>query len=164
VQNGTTNGIAQAALTLVDSTGNATLGTTDATGAFSFPNMAAGLYSLQTVAPGYVLSAASLTIPVASFTVQLAKQGTAPVTTLTVAITGPSALSVGRSVQLMASVVYTDGTQKDVTNVATWRSTVSSVATVSSTGLMTAYSVGSTAITAAFQDVTGSLSVNTTSP
>jgi hypothetical protein len=164
VQAGTANGIAQAALTLVDSSGNVTAGTTDAAGGFSFPNLAAGTYSLQAVAAGYVTSAATLSLPVTSFTMQLAAEGSAPVSTLTVAITGPATLAVGQSRQLTASVVYTDGSTKDVTNVATWKSTVSPVAAVSTSGLLTAYSIGTTAITAAFQDVSGSFQVTATAP
>jgi len=164
VQAGTTTGIASAALTLADSSANIFTTTTDASGAFTFPNLAAGTFELQASAPGYVASDSTLTFPVSSYTVQLARAGSAPVSTLSVAISGRSTLTVGQSSQLTASVVYTDGTRKDVTNVATWKSAVSSIATVSNSGVLTAYSVGSTAITAAFQDVSGSLTVSTTSP
>jgi uncharacterized protein YjdB len=164
VQAGTTNGIASAAVTLVDSSANVSTTMTDATGAFTFTNLSAGTFELQASAPGYVVSDSTLTFPVSSYTVQLAREGSAPVSTLTVAITGPATLTVGRNSQLTASVVYTDGTRKDVTSVATWKSAVSSVAAVSSSGLLTAYSVGTTTITAAFQDVTGSATVSTTSP
>jgi len=163
VQNGTTTGIAQAVLTLVDASGNAVTATSDATGAFSFSSLAAGMYSLQTTAPGYVMSAASISVPVTSFTVQLAAERSAPVSTLSVEISGPSTLAIGQSRQLAANVVYTDGTRRDVTNVATWRSTTSPVAAVSSTGLLTAYSTGTTVITAAFQDVSGSFDVSASS-
>ena len=160
----TSGGIAQAALTLVDSLGNITTATTDSTGAYSFADLAAGLYSLQAAAPGYVVAVAALSVPVTTFTMQLAKEGSLPVSTLTVTIAGPATLAVGASAQLTASVVYTDGTRKDVTSVAAWKSTASSVAAVSSTGLMTAYSPGAATITASFQDVSGSMDVSTTSP
>jgi hypothetical protein len=164
VQTGTTNGIAKAALTLVDSSANISTTTTDATGAFTFTNLSAGTFELQVAAPGYVTSDSTLTFPVSIYTVQLAREGSAPVSALTVAIAGPATLRVGQTIQLKASVVYTDGSQKDVTSVAKWKSSVSSVATVSNTGLLTAFSAGTTAITAAFQDVSGALTVSTTSP
>jgi trimeric autotransporter adhesin len=164
VKTGTAIGIPSAALTLADSLSNISTTTADATGAFTFANLAAGNYELQAAAPGYEVSVSSLIFPVSGYTVQLAPVGSAPVSTLMVSIAGPATLAVGQSSQLTASVVYTDGTQKDVTNVATWKSTVSSVATISHTGLLTAYSAGATVITAAFQDVSGSLPIATTSP
>jgi uncharacterized protein YjdB len=51
-----------------------------------------------------------------------------------------------------------------VTNVATWTSTSPSVAAVSVSGLLTAYSVGTTTINAGFKDVSGSLVVVTNAP
>jgi carboxypeptidase family protein/Big-like domain-containing protein len=164
VQAGSGTGIPSAALTLVDASGNVTTASTDATGAFSFASaFPAGTYSLQAAAPGYVVSASSVVIPVTSFTMQLPLVGTSPVTTVGVVITGQSTLTIGGTSQLTASVLYSDGTQKDVTTVAKWSSTVPSVATISVSGLVTAYSAGATAIAAAFQDVSGSLVV-TTSP
>jgi len=133
---------------------------TDATGIFSFPStLLAGSYSLTAVAPGYVVSTSSVVIPVTSFTMQLPLVGTSPVTSVGVVVTGQPTLAVGATTQLQASVVYSDGTQKDVTSVAKWSSTVPSVATISVSGLVTAYSAGTTAITASFQGVTGSLTV-----
>jgi hypothetical protein len=164
VRTGTTDGIASASVTLADSSANVFTTTTDATGAFTFPNLAAGTFELQAAAPGYVVSVSTLTFPVSSYTVQLVPEGSAPVSTMAIAITGPATLAVGKSSQLTASVIYTDGTRKDVTSVATWKSTVSSVATVSTTGLLTAYSAGPTVVTASFVDVSGSLPVATTSP
>jgi trimeric autotransporter adhesin len=164
VQAGTTNGIGSAAVTLVDSTGNVLNTTTDATGAFAFgATLASGTYYLQAAAPGYIATTSAIAIPATTFTVQLPLVGTSSVTTASVAITGPATLTVGRTGQLTASVVYTDGTQKDVTNVAKWVSTAPSVATVSVGGVLTAYTAGTTTITATFQDVSGSF-VTTISP
>jgi hypothetical protein len=69
VQQGTANGVASAALTLANGSGVVTTSTTDATGAFSFPNLPAGVYALQTAAPGYVVAVANFNMPAASFTV-----------------------------------------------------------------------------------------------
>jgi hypothetical protein len=165
VQAGTTAGVTSATLTLVDSSGNVMTAVTNAAGAFAFGvTLASGAYTLQTTAPGYVTSVGSISIPVTSLTVQLPLVGTSPVTTVGIAITGQSVLTIGQTTQLMANVVYSDGTQKDVTTVAKWSSTNPSVAAVSLTGVLTAYSAGTTAVTASFQDVTGSLNVSTTSP
>jgi hypothetical protein len=164
VRAGTTNGIASATMTLADSSANILTTTTDATWAFTFTNLSAGTFELQAAAPGYVVSRSTLTFPVSSYTVQLAPEGSAPVSTLAVAISGPATLTVGQSRQLTASVVYTDGSTRDVTSVATWKSTVSSVAAVSPTGLLTANSAGATVVSAAFADVSGSFPVSTTSP
>ena len=71
VQQGTSNGVASAALTLANGSGVVTTSTADATGAFSFPNLPAGVYALQTAAPGYVVAVANLTMPTTNFTVQL---------------------------------------------------------------------------------------------
>ena len=164
VQAGTATGIAAATVTLTDTLGNSLTTTTNTAGAFAFDaTLAAGTYTLQVSAPGYAASAAVMTIPVSSFTVQLPVAGVVPVTTLAVVVTGQSTLTVGSSSQLAATLVYTDGTRKDVTGVATWTSTIPNVATVSVSGRVTAYSAGTTVIAAAFRDVTGSLVV-TTSP
>jgi hypothetical protein len=164
VQAGTTNGIGSAAVVLVDSSANVLTTTTDATGAFVFGvTLASGTYSLQVSAPGYIATTSAIAIPVTTFTVQLPLVGTSSVTTANVAIAGPATLAVGMTSQLTASVVYTDGTRKDVTNVAKWVSTAPSVATVSVGGVLTAYTAGTTTITAAFQDVSGSF-VTTISP
>ena len=164
VQQGTSNGIASASLMLVDGSGVATTSTAGATGAFSFPNLPAGTYSIQASAPGYVTSAAIFAMPVATFTVALTPvnaQGTP--TVLAVFVSGNANLKPGQTSQLTATVQFTDGTTRDVTNVAKWSSNVTSVATVSVTGLLTAYTTGSADITASFQTYPGTLVV-TVSP
>jgi uncharacterized protein YjdB len=92
-------------------------------------------------------------------TVQLPLVGAVPVTTVGVNITGPTTMRIGQSAQLTASIVYTDGTQKDVTSVAKWTTSAPSVALVSFSGVVTAFAIGPTVITASFQDVTGTLGV-----
>lgn len=164
VVDATTGAPLAATLTLVDTSANVQTATTDASGAFRFPNLTSGTYSLQATASGYLVSTATLTFPVSSYTVQMSKVGTAPVTTLRVDVSGPSSVVVGGTAQFTAKVVYTDGTSKDVTNVAKWASNVTTVATVSTTGLVKAYSVGLTDITAAFQDVSGTVTIATTAP
>ena len=137
----------------------------DATGAFAFGvTLASGTYTLQTTAPGYRPSVAIISIPVTNLSVQLPLLGSVPVTTAVVNVTGQAALTIGQTTQLRATLVYTDGTQRDVTTVAKWTSTNPSVATVSISGVLTAFSAGTTAVTASFQDVTGPFNVSVASP
>jgi hypothetical protein len=59
----------------------------------------------------------------------------------------PTTLAVGQSVQLIAMVVLPDGTRKQTTN-AVWASMDTSVATISSTGLLTVVGFGGTDVRA----------------
>jgi len=154
--------IAAAALTLADPAGvNPTLtASADSGGAFSFANVTAGTYLLQTVAKGYSDSDAGITVPVGALTVQMLRNGVQPALPLLVNIGGPSTIKVGQSVQLTAAVVYTDGSRADVTNVAKWASTSTAEASVSTSGLLTGFSAGADAvITATIEGVGGSLPV-----
>ena len=163
VQQGTANGVASAALTLANGSGVVTTSTADATGAFSFPNLPAGVYALQTAAPGYVVAVANLTMPAANFTVELTPlNAPAAPSILAITVAGNAALKAGQTSQLTATVSFTDGTSRDATNVAKWTSNVPSVATISSTGLVTAYAAGSANMTASFQTYPGSLVVTVT--
>jgi hypothetical protein len=69
-------------------------------------------------------------------------------------------MTAGQTAQLTARVVYSDGTQSDVTTVAKWTSTTTSVAAVSISGVITAFFPGTTAVNASFQDVSGTLNVS----
>jgi len=62
--------------------------------------------------------------------------------TVTLSVTGAN------TVQFIATATYSDGTTGDVTNIATWTSLPSSVASISSTGLATALTVGTATVTA----------------
>ncbi|HEY0703080.1 MAG TPA: Ig-like domain-containing protein [Candidatus Acidoferrales bacterium] len=73
---------------------------------------------------------------------------------VTVTPANPSA-AVGQSEQLTATANFTDGSTLDVTNSATWTSDTPAVATVNSTGLVTAVNTGSAGISATYQGVTG---------
>ena len=70
----------------------------------------------------------------------------------------PQSLSVpkGAAQQLNAIATFSDGTQQNITNSATWSSASSSIATVSATGVVTAQAVGSATITVASASVSGS--------
>ena len=78
-----------------------------------------------------------------------------PTPTVTaVQVTGlPSSLAPGETAQLTARASLSDGTSQVVTTQATWRSDNTSVATVSSGGLVTAAAAGTTEIRATYQTV-----------
>ncbi len=75
--------------------------------------------------------------------------------------TGTILLTAGTQDQLVATATLSDGSTQNVTNSVTWTSSNSNVATVSSTGLVTAKlaSGTSTTITATSGSVTGTISV-----
>lgn len=84
---------------------------------------------------------------------------TPTVTELTVTgATGPLTTS-GQTVQLTATVTLSDGTVQDQTNAAGWASSDTTVATVSTTGLVTAVGSGSTEIRATHEGVSGTLTI-----
>jgi uncharacterized protein YjdB len=83
---------------------------------------------------------------------------TAPSTTATVssfAVTG-SPPSIGAASQFTATAKMSDSTTQDVTSQATWASTDTTIAAVSSGGLVEGLSAGQVKITAIYQDVTSS--------
>src|SRR5580693_3574832 len=90
--------------------------------------------------------------------------GTAP-SLVSIAVT-PVAPSVaaGHTEQFTATGTYSNGTKQNLTSTATWTSSATTIATVSSGGLATSVSPGSTMITATSGTITGSTSLAVTSP
>jgi len=163
LQAGTSNGITSASVTLTPASSAPLTTTTDATGAFSFSGLAtSGTYTLQVTASGYVPVTTALTIPVASFTINLTVATTPqPVPVLTVS--GQASITaVGQTSQLTATLTNPDGTTSDVTTVAKWSSSNTAVAQVSSSGLVTAFSAGATVISATLTNASGALGVTVT--
>jgi hypothetical protein len=81
-------------------------------------------------------------------------------TPMTLRVSGDTELSrKGETVQLSAFVAFSDGATVDKTASAGWISQKPGVATVSSTGMLTAVEDGSSVITATFQGVAGSMTV-----
>src|ERR1700746_2335863 len=74
----------------------------------------------------------------------------------------PAAVAVplGSSQQFSATAKYTDGSTQDITQSATWASSVSTVATINSFGLAAGLSTGSTNISAGSGSVSGSAALN----
>jgi len=76
-----------------------------------------------------------------------------------VVVTGSGAFtSKNQTSQLTATANLSDSTSQNVTSTATWSTSNATVASVSSTGLVTAVSFGTATITAAYQGAQGSLS------
>jgi hypothetical protein len=67
-----------------------------------------------------------------------------------------SSIILGATEQLTATGIYSDHTTQDLTNSATWSSANSSMVSISPAGVASANAVGSTSISAASDDLTGS--------
>jgi uncharacterized protein YjdB len=77
---------------------------------------------------------------------------------------GPS-LVWGQSQQMTATATFSDGTARDVTRQATWRSSDPTVIAVNTAGVITAQQKAGTAtITAAVGSVTGSTDATSSAP
>jgi uncharacterized protein YjdB len=83
---------------------------------------------------------------------------------LSVSLAGTGFLVPGQASQLTATETLSGGTTQDVTTMSAWQSSNSSVATVSSTGLVTAVATGAATITATYQGTAGTqlVAVSTT--
>jgi cytolysin (calcineurin-like family phosphatase) len=64
-------------------------------------------------------------------------------------------VAVGATDQLAATALYSDGTEQDITSLATWGSGTQSVATVAASGLASGVTAGSSVMTATFEGVSG---------
>ncbi len=83
--------------------------------------------------------------------------------TLTSIAVGPQAsIQTGGTVQMQAVGTYNDGTQSKITSGIFWSSSVTTVATISSTGLVTGVGIGQTTIARASGSVNGSTTVTVT--
>ena len=84
---------------------------------------------------------------------------------VSIAVTPASAsLAVGQQQQFTAIGTFSDGSQQNITNSATWTSSATSVATVSSGGLSTAIAAGNATIQAAEGSVKGTAGLTVTGP
>lgn len=96
----------------------------------------------------------AVTIAVIGLTIACSDSSTSPSTVSSVTVSG-AAPAVGSAVQFTAMATLSDGTTKDVTSLATWQSSDTTEATVSSTGVVTAIAAGNVNVTATYQSVTG---------
>jgi len=105
-------------------------------------------------------------------TITATYRGLSSAANVTVVLGPPAAISVtpavksmgiGGTQQYTATAVFADGSTQDVTSQAEWISSSASVALVSDTGLANALSMGSAQITAVFQNVSGSATLDVSS-
>jgi len=124
--------------------------------------------SVVTVSSGGLISAvnigsATITVDYGSKTAEVPVTVTAVVESLKVT---PSSVSLptGRTQQLSVTANYSDGSTQDVTNSASYNSSDPGVATVSSSGLVTAVGTGSATITVSCESKTVQVPVEVTAP
>ncbi|HEY2467369.1 MAG TPA: Ig-like domain-containing protein [Terracidiphilus sp.] len=79
-----------------------------------------------------------------------------------ISVLGAGSLAAGSTVQLGAQGAYSDKTTQSITNQVTWQSSDSTVASVSTSGLVTAVKAGTVTITAAMNSVSGTAGVTVT--
>jgi trimeric autotransporter adhesin len=87
----------------------------------------------------------------------------ATVVSITLSPANPS-LVVGLFQQFAASGVFSDSSTQDISDVATWASSMPTVAGMNSAGLASGISPGTAVISASFEQVTGSSSVSVQAP
>jgi hypothetical protein len=86
---------------------------------------------------------------------------TGPTTTAAVTAVAVSSVNVTHTtVQLNATAKLADGTTRDVTSIAAWQSSNPSIATISTTGMLTIVESGAVDARATYQSITGSLRLN----
>src|SRR6202050_5015209 len=110
--------------------------------------LAIGTSKIQAVS-GAVSGAATLTVTAA--------------TLVSIAVTAPSlAIAKGTSAQFTATGTYSDGSTQNITSSVTWSSQTTSVATVTSGGMVTAVGTGTSSIKAVSGAVSGSATLTVT--
>jgi len=73
-----------------------------------------------------------------------------------------STIAAGTPQQFKATGSYSDGSSKDLTNNVTWASSAPSVASISSSGMLSPFAAGQVTVNATLKSVTGSTSVRIT--
>ena len=99
--------------------------------------------STITVTYGTVTGTASLTVTPATLT------------GLVVVPTSPT-VGINGNVQFTATGIFTDNSTQDLTSQATWNSSAANVALISSAGMATGLSTGTTTVTASYEGMSGS--------
>ncbi|MDZ7729950.1 MAG: carboxypeptidase-like regulatory domain-containing protein [Natrialbaceae archaeon] len=126
--------------------------TTDGSGAYTISNVAPGSYNLTASLAGYDGdSVSNVTVSPAEAVTNVSFTLEVQLENITVAL-GSDWLEVGESTNATVTANYADNTSTTVTSNATLGSTDTGVATVDSTGLVTATGEGQANITAQFQN------------
>lgn len=89
----------------------------------------------------------------------------APKSLTAIAITpAQPSLTAGATQQLTATGTYSDGSSADISSSANWASSAASVATVNSSGTLTAVAAGSATVTASLGNISGTATVQVSAP
>ncbi len=136
--------------------------TQDLTSSATWSSSATGVATINASGLATGVAAGPATITAASGSVM----GTATLTVIalkTITVTPATAsVVIGGTQQFTATGTYTDNSQQDLTKSATWSSTPTTVATITSGGLATGAGVGTAAISATFQAIVGTASLMVT--
>ena len=81
-----------------------------------------------------------------------------------VTIAGTTSLNLGQTAQLSAILNYRDASTVDVTGGTTWSTSDGSIATITSSGVLTSLAAGTATITATFQGRVGTATITSTDP
>jgi trimeric autotransporter adhesin len=109
---------------------------------------------LTAVAPGTTTITAAYQGVVGTLTVTVVD-----VTVTSISLFGITTVTHGGTAQLTATAMFSDGSSRIATNVATWQSLNTDIATVSDAGLVTTIAAGTATITATYLGTTGSVDI-----
>ena len=88
----------------------------------------------------------------------------AALVSITVSAAGNNSLAPGATAQFTATGILADNSTEDLTNLVTWSSSSTGVATISAAGLASAVSAGSATIGATFNGITGTAAISVAAP
>lgn len=88
---------------------------------------------------------------------------TSATTATSLSVTG-TAPAIGASVPFKATATMADGSTQDVTSQSTWSSSNTTIATVSSAGVVTGVAAGAATVSAIYQSISGSDAINVAAP
>lgn len=134
--------------------------TANSSGAYVFPNLSNGSYTVTPSKPGVIFSPSTQAVTL-SGTSGAANFTAAILQSIAVAPASPT-ISAGSTKQFAATGTYSDGSQQDVSNQVTWSSSNTNVATVNASGLVTGIAGGASSITAS-ETVGGNSIIGSTS-
>ncbi|HXF13030.1 MAG TPA: Ig-like domain-containing protein [Terriglobales bacterium] len=135
------------------------------TGSVSWSSSNAGVATISDTTPtkglalGVGAGSTNITASSGSITSNTAVLTVTSANATSLVVSGPTNMALDVSQQFTATATFSDGTTQDVTNVSTWSSGSTSIATVTVSGLVTAKNLGTTNISASFESVSDSSSL-----
>ena len=104
-----------------------------------------------------------IAVGLALFALACSNSSTSPSAVSSIAVTGVTP-AVGATSQFTAKAALSDGTTQDVTSAATWQSSDTTIATVSSAGAVAGVAAGTVTVTATYQSISGSDQITLVTP